>query len=125
MGGQFFHLWFMALPDTKLNRDEPNTSSNKQKAGSEPPAMGDASVLLEGCRVYERTMVQRNRATLPAGRTRPPHEVFIPGGLGMCGVLLPTDLSPHPMPEDPSLRAFKRPSMCITIVSAGSVLPGY
>ncbi|GAA51380.1 hypothetical protein CLF_106013 [Clonorchis sinensis] len=46
--------------------------------GSEPPAMGDTPVLLEGWRVYERTMVQRNRATLPAGRTRPPHEVFIP-----------------------------------------------
>ncbi|TGZ73054.1 hypothetical protein CRM22_001737 [Opisthorchis felineus] len=37
--------------------------------------MGDAPVLLEGWRVYERTMVQRNRETLPAGRTRPPHEV--------------------------------------------------
>ncbi|KAG5443229.1 hypothetical protein CSKR_111069 [Clonorchis sinensis] len=48
------------------------------KPGSEPPAMGDTPVLLEGWRVYERTMVQRNRATLPAGRACPPHEVFIP-----------------------------------------------
>ncbi|GAA50525.1 vacuolar protein sorting-associated protein 26B [Clonorchis sinensis] len=40
--------------------------------------MGDTPVLLEGWRVYERTMVKRNRAPLPAGLTRPPHEVFIP-----------------------------------------------
>ncbi|GAA55354.1 hypothetical protein CLF_107669 [Clonorchis sinensis] len=46
--------------------------------GSEPPSMGDTPVPLDGWRVYERTMVQRNRATLPAGRIRPPHEFFIP-----------------------------------------------
>ncbi|GAA53498.1 hypothetical protein CLF_110377, partial [Clonorchis sinensis] len=44
---------------------------------SEPPAMGDAPVLLEGWRLCERTMVQRNRAAIPPGCTRTPHEVFI------------------------------------------------
>ncbi|KAG5443747.1 hypothetical protein CSKR_111019 [Clonorchis sinensis] len=75
---QCFHLWFMALSATKPNLGDSNTSSNKRRPGSEPPAMVNAPVLLEGWRVYERTMVQRNRTTLPAGLTPPPHEVLIP-----------------------------------------------
>ncbi|KAG5451521.1 hypothetical protein CSKR_108429 [Clonorchis sinensis] len=51
-------------------------TSRSTMPGSEPPAMGDAHVLPEVWQVYERIMVQRNRATLPRGRTRPPHEVY-------------------------------------------------
>ncbi|KAG5454266.1 hypothetical protein CSKR_106528 [Clonorchis sinensis] len=76
------HLSFACISwccETNDNLDKSNPATDKrQRPGSEPPAMGDTPVLLEGWRVYERTMVQRNRATLPAGRTRPPHEVFIP-----------------------------------------------
>ncbi|KER31863.1 hypothetical protein T265_01953 [Opisthorchis viverrini] len=54
----------------------PAATNRSQQPDSDSPAMGDAPVLLEWWRVYERTMVQRNRATLPAGRTRPTHEVF-------------------------------------------------
>ncbi|KAG5452787.1 hypothetical protein CSKR_102623 [Clonorchis sinensis] len=77
---KFFRLWFMALPDTKLDRGKSNRSQQQrtEASSSEPPEMIDAPVLLEGWRVYKRTMVQRNRATLPAGRTRPPHKIFIP-----------------------------------------------
>ncbi|KAG5448567.1 hypothetical protein CSKR_102001 [Clonorchis sinensis] len=72
------HHW----PDMLQFLDSPVTDVHFNVSGlgpgSEPPAMGDTPVLLEGWRVYEHTMVQRKRATLSAGRTRPPHEVFIP-----------------------------------------------
>ncbi|KAG5443061.1 hypothetical protein CSKR_112159 [Clonorchis sinensis] len=63
-----------ALPKFKAWEDEGMIG----QPGSEPPAMGDAPVLLDGWRVYEGNIVQRNRATLSAGRTRPPHEAFTP-----------------------------------------------
>ncbi|GAA50638.1 hypothetical protein CLF_104822 [Clonorchis sinensis] len=69
------------MPIKWNNRDEssPAATNSKQqrffidslnqRPYSETPAMGEALMLLDGWRVYERAMVQRNRATHPAGRT--------------------------------------------------------
>ncbi|KER22325.1 hypothetical protein T265_09568 [Opisthorchis viverrini] len=53
-------------PDLKGGKPSEQT---RMRTGSEPPAMGDALLLMKGRRVYERTMVQRDMTTLPAGRS--------------------------------------------------------
>ncbi|KER21305.1 LOW QUALITY PROTEIN: hypothetical protein T265_15119 [Opisthorchis viverrini] len=94
-------LWHCQMHSSKEASLTPGKTNRSSTPDSELPAMGDAlvprvhhpcqlpamgdalvprvhstPVPLEGWRVYECTMVQRNRVTLPAGRTRPAHEVF-------------------------------------------------